>query len=97
MLAFNSACKIEDTPFPFPYVQLVQLMDWVMTIACPVVIASWMIQMVRHMRAFLVSGPAVCARESIFRVQGKREKSKQSALARMTQHAADELQFLQCS
>ncbi|PHJ24332.1 bestrophin [Cystoisospora suis] len=73
MLAFNSACKIEDTPFPFPYVQLVQLMDWVMTIACPVVIASWMIQMpfaivisVVSVGSFHATFAAACAMESPF-------------------------------
>eukprot|EP00820_Chromera_velia_P025666 Cvel_34324.t1-p1 / transcript=Cvel_34324.t1 / gene=Cvel_34324 / organism=Chromera_velia_CCMP2878 / gene_product=hypothetical protein / transcript_product=hypothetical protein / location=Cvel_scaffold5851:1-1293(-) / protein_length=235 / sequence_SO=supercontig / SO=protein_coding / is_pseudo=false len=27
--AFNQACKIEDTPFPLPYVQLMQVGGWV--------------------------------------------------------------------
>nr|CEL65198.1 TPA: hypothetical protein BN1204_010540 [Neospora caninum Liverpool] len=73
MLAFNSACKIEDTPFPFPYVQLVQLMDWFMTIACPVVIASWMINKpcaivlsVIAVGAFHATFAAACAMESPF-------------------------------
>ncbi|EPR58140.1 hypothetical protein TGME49_319620 [Toxoplasma gondii ME49] len=73
MLAFNSACKIEDTPFPFPYVQLVQLMDWFMTVACPVVIASWMISMpcaivlsVIAVGAFHATFAAACAMESPF-------------------------------
>ncbi|PFH36231.1 hypothetical protein BESB_044230 [Besnoitia besnoiti] len=73
MLAFNSACKIEDTPFPFPYVQLVQLMDWFMTLACPVVIASWMIHMpfaiilsAVAVGAFHATFAAACAMESPF-------------------------------
>eukprot|EP00922_Rhytidocystis_sp_ex-Travisia-forbesii_P009312 GHVS01013574.1.p1 GENE.GHVS01013574.1~~GHVS01013574.1.p1 ORF type:complete len:741 (-),score=130.07 GHVS01013574.1:3509-5731(-) len=42
MLAYNQACKIEDTPFPFPYVQLLHLMDWLLLIVTPFVVASWM-------------------------------------------------------
>eukprot|EP00916_Digyalum_oweni_P019314 GHVL01032151.1.p1 GENE.GHVL01032151.1~~GHVL01032151.1.p1 ORF type:complete len:428 (-),score=71.28 GHVL01032151.1:50-1333(-) len=43
MLNFNQACKIEDTPFPFPYVQLLQFGHWVLTIITPFVVSAFVI------------------------------------------------------
>eukprot|EP01068_Selenidium_serpulae_P016165 Selendium_serpulae@DN6273_c0_g1_i4.p1 len=41
MLAFNQACKIEDTPFPFPYVQLLSFIDVCVLFVTPVVTVCW--------------------------------------------------------
>eukprot|EP00820_Chromera_velia_P009006 Cvel_4408.t1-p1 / transcript=Cvel_4408.t1 / gene=Cvel_4408 / organism=Chromera_velia_CCMP2878 / gene_product=UPF0187 protein mll4386, putative / transcript_product=UPF0187 protein mll4386, putative / location=Cvel_scaffold191:111787-116718(+) / protein_length=513 / sequence_SO=supercontig / SO=protein_coding / is_pseudo=false len=39
--AFNQACKIEDTPFPFPYVQMIQVFMIALTFFLPVLIVSF--------------------------------------------------------
>lgn len=41
MLSYNQACKIEDTPFPFPYMQLMCIFDIAVLLLAPVVIAVW--------------------------------------------------------
>jgi len=43
MGAFDQACKIEDTPFPFPYAQVIFAMDVFVIFVSPVVVACWMI------------------------------------------------------
>eukprot|EP01066_Platyproteum_vivax_P007354 Platyproteum_vivax@DN2850_c0_g1_i1.p1 len=41
MLYFNQACKIDDTPFPFPYIQLLQLCNWCLTFFAPIVLSCF--------------------------------------------------------
>eukprot|EP00923_Selenidium_pygospionis_P051358 GHVN01089169.1.p2 GENE.GHVN01089169.1~~GHVN01089169.1.p2 ORF type:complete len:499 (-),score=68.98 GHVN01089169.1:1187-2683(-) len=41
MLAYNQVCKIEDTPFPFPYVQLIYVIDFCLLFVTPVVTICW--------------------------------------------------------
>eukprot|EP01071_Lankesteria_metandrocarpae_P010662 Lankesteria_metandrocarpae@DN5363_c0_g1_i1.p1 len=40
-VAFNQACKIEDTPFPFPYIQLLHVMNLCVLVMTPIVMACW--------------------------------------------------------
>ena len=46
--AFNQACKIEDTPFVFPYIQLIHLIDWILLILIPITLASIKTSLVIH-------------------------------------------------
>jgi len=41
MLGFNNAAKIHDTPFPFPYAQLITLALMVLTLTCGVVMNAF--------------------------------------------------------
>eukprot|EP01071_Lankesteria_metandrocarpae_P002281 Lankesteria_metandrocarpae@DN2208_c0_g1_i1.p1 len=40
--AFDAACKIEDTPFPFAYVQVLFWLNICIFLVAPVVVACWM-------------------------------------------------------
>ncbi|KAF8822298.1 hypothetical protein IE077_004031 [Cardiosporidium cionae] len=63
MLSFNQACKIEDTPFPFPYVQLLYIMDWTMSFVVPLVVISWIKDTVF---AVVLSILAICTFQAMF-------------------------------
>eukprot|EP00918_Siedleckia_nematoides_P105524 GHVU01230421.1.p1 GENE.GHVU01230421.1~~GHVU01230421.1.p1 ORF type:complete len:383 (-),score=42.05 GHVU01230421.1:799-1947(-) len=41
MLAYNQAAKVEATPFPFPYAQLIWAIDVVVILLTPFVMACW--------------------------------------------------------
>lgn len=41
MQEFNQACKLDDTPFPFPYAQLMWLLDVSLILVIPIVMMCW--------------------------------------------------------
>eukprot|EP00923_Selenidium_pygospionis_P016673 GHVN01029263.1.p1 GENE.GHVN01029263.1~~GHVN01029263.1.p1 ORF type:complete len:321 (+),score=23.28 GHVN01029263.1:352-1314(+) len=41
MLEYNQACKLDDTPFPFPYQQLMWFIDWSLILTTPLVMACY--------------------------------------------------------
>lgn len=41
MTHFHNACKIKETPFPFPYAQMITLMLFLYMISTPLIVAIW--------------------------------------------------------
>eukprot|EP00917_Polyrhabdina_sp_WS-2016_P032143 GHVP01068557.1.p1 GENE.GHVP01068557.1~~GHVP01068557.1.p1 ORF type:complete len:341 (+),score=25.39 GHVP01068557.1:81-1103(+) len=41
LLAYDQACKVQDTPFPFPYLQMLYIIDLGVIVLVPIVVSCW--------------------------------------------------------